>query len=395
MTENNDLLNKWSLIIESHNDCLTKFIASCHSICEEYIKSKKIDLVEKFNVFTIISDLYYKENFHSDIMKYFLDPKEKHNCGNKLLEVFIRMLNDAGRSINTKFYDDAIVIREEGKIDILIKSESSKRAIIIENKINNAVDMPRQLPRYYDYISPHYTIDAIVYLPLDRTKQPDMSDWSEDDKNSVCSLLEIVPAYDKSQRINIVNNWLLPSLMVATSPDVLSFLRQYSELIRKLNTNIMDSIILEKFYQELLQEDNLKSALSIRSMLNDLPNYLSLRIQDKFGGRCYPFSKIWIYSSHDTVFEGAIVSNIYLKMDVWCYENGYDLLFWSPEDHNASVEDFDNLIGQIDPLKDFEKKADTQNQVYKHFDFKDEPGLYGCINSILVSLTAMKKNERV
>ncbi len=156
----------------------------------------------------------------------------------------------------------------------------------------------------------------------------------------------------------------------------------------------MDSIILEKFYQELLQEDNLKSALSIRSMLNDLPNYLSLRIQDKFGGRYYPFSKISIYSSHDTVFEGAIVSNICLKMDVWCDENGYDLLFWSP-DHNASVEDFDNLIGQIDPLKDFEKKADTQNQVYKHFDFKDEPGLYGCINSILVSLTAMKKNERV
>lgn len=299
------------------------------------------------------------------------------------------MLNKLGRNINPQDYYDAVVVREEGKIDILIKSEINKKAIVIENKINNAGDMPRQLPRYYDYLYPYYSIDAIVYLPLERSKQPDMSDWDEKDKSNVCPLLEIIPAYDKSNKINIVNDWLMPTVKNITNTDVLSVLRQYISLIKILNANIMDTVILEKFYHELLQKDNMKSAQSIRNMMNELPNYLAIRIQDKFGARCHPFSKLWIYGNHDAVFEGAIVDNIYLKMDIWCYEFGYDVLFWSPEDKNTPENNFKLLTNSIKSLDDFVAKEGTKNQIIKQFKFEEEECLFSFINSLLDELTKL------
>jgi hypothetical protein len=151
----------------------------------------------------------------------------------------------------------------------------------------------------------------------------------------------------------------------------------------------MDTIILEKFYRELLQKDNLKSAQSIRNMMNELPNYMALRIQDKFGARCHPFSKLWIYGNHDAVFEGAVVDNIYLKMDIWCYEFGYDVLFWSPEDKNASENEFKMLINSIKSLDGFVAKEGTKNQMIKQFIFKEEDSLFSFINDLLDELSKL------
>lgn len=389
MTEELDLINGWQNTVSEHFAAISQLLYSCRPICIEYENSKESVQDKSFNVFTIVSDLYYRENFHSDIMRFFLAPTENHGEGRLFLTTFISMLNKLGRRIDPQDYCDAVVVREEGKIDVLIKSEINKKAIVIENKINNAGDMPRQLPRYYDYLSPCYSIDAIVYLPLQRSKLPDMSDWSEEDKSNVCPLLDIIPSYDKSNIINIVDDWLMPTAKKIKNTDVLSVLRQYISLIKILNANIMDTIILEKFYRELLQKDNLKSAQSIRNMMNELPNYMALRIQDKFGARCHPFSKLWIYGNHDAVFEGAVVDNIYLKMDIWCYEFGYDVLFWSPEDKNASENEFKMLINSIKSLDGFVAKEGTKNQMIKQFMFKEEDSLFSFINDLLDELSKL------
>lgn len=389
MTEELDLINGWQNTVSEHFAAISQLLYSCRPICIEYEKSKESVQDKSFNVFTIVSDLYYRENFHSDIMRFFLAPTENHGEGRLFLTTFISMLNKLGRRIDPQDYCDAVVVREEGKIDVLIKSEINKKAIVIENKINNAGDMPRQLPRYYDYLSPCYSIDAIVYLPLQRSKLPDMSDWSEEDKSNVCPLLDIIPSYDKSNIINIVDDWLMPTAKKIKNTDVLSVLRQYISLIKILNASIMDTIILEKFYRELLQKDNLKSAQSIRNMMNELPNYMALRIQDKFGARCHPFSKLWIYGNHDAVFEGAVVDNIYLKMDIWCYEFGYDVLFWSPEDKNASENEFKMLINSIKSLDGFVAKEGTKNQMIKQFMFKEEDSLFSFINDLLDELSKL------
>lgn len=386
MKEESTFLKKWHQDILSYIKESLDYIIANEQLGKEYTQSKN-DIMgdDNFNIFKIISSLYYRENFHSDIIAFLLNPKESHHCGDIFLISFLFLLNKIGKNVILSNYFDAEVIREEGRIDILIKSDSSKRVIVIENKINNAQDMPRQMPRYYDYLCDNFTIDAIVYLPLAKTKTPDMGDWTEQDKNNVLPLLVTLPAYDKNS-INIVDNWLIPCLSKVDNIDIIATLRQYSSLIKHLNNNIMDSVILEKFYHSLLEGENLNSAKSIRNMLNEIPSYMALRIQEKFGGNCAPFSKIWIYKSADAVFEALNLDGYYLKMDIWCYEHGYDVLFWAPD--NQEEEGFRNIVSSLKILSDFEKQEDCR--YIKHFDFKDEEGLFSFISSLLKEVRERK-----
>ena len=391
-----ELLKEWSQQTNKHIEKVSNYLKNSSSISNEYCKSKEDVQKDMFNVFYLISDLYYRENFHSDIISFFLDTQQKHGAGNAFLEAFIQMLNRKGKSIDPYYYRDAVAIREkEDRIDILIKSESTKKAIIIENKINNAGDRYRQIPRYYDYVTQNqFIVDAIVYIPLDIRKEPDKGDWSNEDKEKINPLLVVIPAYDKYEKINLVDGWLRPSILLSDNLDVVSTLRQYSNLITKLNHNIMDTIVLEKFYNELLQGDNMKTALSVRNMLNDLPVFLASRIQAKYNKNCSPFSKIWIYNSKDAVFEKAIINNVYYKMDIWCNEYGYDVCFWHPQDQNDNYSpitenDFSLFIQSIGSLSCFDYIANEGFSYKKHFDFSDEDGLYSFINQLLKELSAL------
>lgn len=86
------LIKNWNNIIDKHIEMVSQFIASEKDICQEYDESKRCHEIENHNVFRIISDLYYRENFHSDLLCYFLNPKEKHKCGSMFLSAFIRMI---------------------------------------------------------------------------------------------------------------------------------------------------------------------------------------------------------------------------------------------------------------------------------------------------------------
>lgn len=153
-----NIIHTHGQLIESHINQLIHFMNDHHisQICDDYVEAKKYKFTLGFNVFVLTSDRYYRENFHSDIIKAFLNPQENHGQGCLFLNALIDMLNklfsDSVR-INKNHYADAIAEREIGKLDIAIFSEVSKHCIIIENKIYNAGDMPRQLPRYYDYMN--------------------------------------------------------------------------------------------------------------------------------------------------------------------------------------------------------------------------------------------------
>ena len=173
-----------------------------------------------FNVFKLASNKYYIENFHSDIIKAFLDPHENHKEGYIFLYVFIDFINTHFQKvcISKDDYKHVTVTREYGRIDILIKSTESKHCIIIENKIHNAGDTNRQLPKYYDLMTNEgYIVDAIVYIPLDENKRPNRSTWNDNDVKKINPLLCIVPASDAKH--NLIDNWIYPCSLLSKNID--------------------------------------------------------------------------------------------------------------------------------------------------------------------------------
>lgn len=110
-------------------DSINEFLSNnvLNVLCNDLEKIQHETSDVGFNVFTLTSDFYYRENFHSDIIAAFLSPQAKHNEGNLFLDAFIDMLNmkiqqrDVNKLIRKDYYINALVEREKNKIDILIQ----------------------------------------------------------------------------------------------------------------------------------------------------------------------------------------------------------------------------------------------------------------------------------
>ena len=180
---------------------LDSFLATT---CLDYFKEKTriykehdIDNADRFNFFETISDKWYRENFHSDVLYTILNPDTKEIGRKYFMQEFVKFLNIEDRFDCNK---DCEVIKEQptgliaweengqkiekpGYIDLLIKNES--QAIIIENKINYAPDMENQLVRYMKYIDEVLGIKeyTVVYLTLTDDKEPPLDSYSKDFEN--------------------------------------------------------------------------------------------------------------------------------------------------------------------------------------------------------------------
>lgn len=384
------MIEQWKIKLNQHSSLTKKMLKNILPISKEYIENNLLKSEIGFNVFTMSSDLYYRENFHSDIIKSFLDPCEKHNEKSKYLNLFIQLLNRFKDKNHINIHDFQLpnVIREKSNVDILITDELSRKAILIENKINNAVDQERQLPRYFDEISKSYEVVGIVYLTLNFAKRPDKNDWSKEDIENVKPLIRLIPAFDsRGKKESLYDNWIIPSIVQSNNIDSSLLLRQYGKLIKYLNTNTMDTVSLDKFYSSVKEKNNLQTAISIRNMLNDLPEYLAIRIEEKYVNNCFPFAKIWRYKNRDTVFEGCKIGNYYIKIDVWCDEKGYTVHFWDNQGLDI-IEDFKN---QIEALSEFEIYGEGTSNIKKRFEGIEEDKIFSFLDEVIKELRKRKK----
>lgn len=365
-------------------------------LSEQYLSLKSPHKEESFNVFKLASDLYYRENFHSDIMKAFLDPNGNHNEGNLFLYAFIDFLNAhfPNESYISKFdYRNATAVRESGKIDILIKSEESKHCIIIENKINNARDTWRQLPKYYDLMTNQgFHVDAIIYIPLDESKKPDQSSWNENDINHVKPLLCCVPAYGADH--NLVDNWIHPCSLLSKNIDCVLILRQYGELIKLLKLNSMNNILLEKFHQAILSNpENLATAISIGDMLSKLPIYMADRLVEKFKEQDGAYL-VWKYKPEfcGVLFE---VNNIQYKIDIWTCEYKYAIYVFGQDNNNSGARTLE-WTNEIPSLQKYDFKKFDDEFRNLNYDFYQENDVVECIQSLIYDIekyVSKLKNE--
>jgi hypothetical protein len=380
-------LKQWDETMNHYITEISKFLTSHVNTHFEYAENYKRRTALGFNAFTLASETYYRENYHSYILKAFLDPTEKHGENRKYLEVFIDLINSYGKvdKIEYSHFSNAKVFREWQDIDILIKDDVSKKAIIIENKINNAGDQHRQLPRYYDIISETHDVLAIVYLPLQANKEPDRSDWTKEDREKINKLLCTIPSYNSDKtKTNLFHHWIIPAMGISQYADNIFILKHYGELIKYLNTNAMDTIVLEKFRKSLLEDNNYETAISIRNMLNDLPEYMANRILEKYRGRHKPFNNLGPYQRRDVVFYGFTYNDASLKLDIWCGEDGYVMHFWEESDTNMNIKL--ELAQFIPELTDFENHDDQLTNVKKSFKLNEEDELIKTIDAILNNL---------
>jgi conserved domain protein len=178
------------------NNLLSLVSAEYSKKKEAVIEKYDLNFSDKFNIFETISDLYRREKFHSDILYTILNPNTPQIgevASLEFVKKFIKILDleynfivDETIEISKEEYSPVSDGTEKigGYIDLLI-TNSHNQAIIIENKLNYAPDMPNQIVRYMKYIQEEKfgkdkKVDIIVvYLTLIPGKRPDISSYDE------------------------------------------------------------------------------------------------------------------------------------------------------------------------------------------------------------------------
>jgi len=392
-------------LINIHICSIDKFMSNSDvkRNCTYYQENKSKKVAEGFNIFKIISDIYYRENFHSDILTSLLQKEQKHNGEDKYLKEFVKLLervpksNEFKSEINITHFSNSVVEKEisngESRIDILIRDDTSKKAIIIENKINNAVDMKRQLPRYKEFVESKYGCDviAIVYLSLDGIKSPFIDDeWNPPDEIIINELLVKLAAYNETEN-DLFNGWLKSCINITNDIDAICILRQYSKLIQNLGGNFMNNKLLADFYNKVIKENqNYETALSIKNLIDELPQYLAQRIVDKFSNDYFPFNKIWNYNA-ETAFGGGRINGNIFTIRIHCNIDKYTFSFYDEswaENHLKFTEIIIKHIGS-----DEFNKNESEDQFDKVFKFPDDENqLYEFIKKFKEKLKTLPKD---
>ena len=118
------------------------------------------------------------------MLGYFIDPQQEH--GQFLLAKFLNVLEGSINKHDPGLHpfpsDNCLVISEREFIDLRIERKCDDRrfAIIIENKVNWAVDQKKQLQTYVERVHQEhrfaYEEIYVFYLPLTSDKHPNPAD---------------------------------------------------------------------------------------------------------------------------------------------------------------------------------------------------------------------------
>lgn len=365
-------------IIGDHLNKTIFVLGSLKNIAKEY-KNREAGEQDPFNIVLASSDRYYYENLHSEILAALLRRSD-------FSDRFIEWLNTLPPSldIDKSNYVDHEVTVEEGRIDVLLKSRTSMRCIIIENKINDAADRDRQIPIYVEQQKQNgYTVDAIVYLSIDG-KPPDKHSWEQRDRNQVDRILICAGASNRTgKHTDMVSGFLANCISDKTTLQEYCFISQYIDLLKFLGRKQMDMNLMRKFYEKMADPELYETARSIRSMLDKLKTYRRDRFLEEFKGYHAPFVDIKPWSSNCTYFHGVRHISDNLKLDIFSEDSHTCVRFWVQQD------DGDNLAAQLldrIQLKD-EFIKDSEGRYEKKFKFPDqEQQVRDFINHILDKL---------
>lgn len=266
--------NEAKEIIENAFSITSKFIdEDMIKRYREYIDKNNFEENYPFNIFELISDIYYRENFHSDIIAQLLRNEI-------ILKNFLDFIG-----VDKSKYENCEVEREESKIDILIKTE--KNCIIVENKLNWAGDMPEQLFRYYNECKNNkkLEVDKIVYLSPNSWKQPEEQSIKEIPKE----LIKTIIGYDGENNdfYTMVLQKSLEEMNNKEPKEWRLLLEHYLKILRQTGETKMDKLTKE-FYDKIVNDGKEYEKIElIATMYNDLIKTRINNLASTFSGENY------------------------------------------------------------------------------------------------------------
>jgi hypothetical protein len=216
---------------------------------------KQIEQNKPFH-FNIIDSIKSKETDHSRILGTILNK------------------NDNGSYAVLKSYLDFFGIKEEinnpeikiekGRIDVSIIDVKGNYAVIIENKIFDAVDQPNQINNYYEHIQSRYkNINIhIQYLTKFGKKEPGEDSLSIDVKEELGGNFNII-SYSKDI-LNWLTSMVLPNCKIKNKELIYS-IELYIDYIKGITNNRM----------------NLQMEKELRNKVNEILNISNKPIAEK------------------------------------------------------------------------------------------------------------------
>lgn len=242
-----------------------------------------LDLIDEFSktitvsykniqpcVFNIISDTYYRENYHSDILSYYFHfPAAKR----RLISWINKKLSNS--NIQYSDYDNSeLPEREAQRRDITIYSNDRTHAIVIENKSNDASDRPRQLIGYYsDLIDQGIKVDAIIYLNKYSIKEPDYSGWKKDEIKTIKKLLLPTQLTGPGSITENVINKIIDN---EEDPQLIGLSKELQSLFNNIinGEKIMSNEDLSKFLKVLNTKKTAENFKKLVDAYNSLPSLM-------------------------------------------------------------------------------------------------------------------------
>ncbi len=288
--------------------------------------------------FSYISDTFYAENFHTDILGYLI------GLANVNVQEFIRWLNKKGKvHVSYRDFLDSDVVREESRIDLTIRSRSVKRVILIENKSNGAPDQPRQLPRYSElWTDRGYTVSAIVYIKLSRPDGPSQETWDLSDKRAVSPLLVVRTL---SGGKDSLCGGLFPRLLLQTRDVETAFIvKQFGGLVNFLVSGGANMESMRKFHEYLTQRGKFKEIQNLQRLIQDYPAFLARHIRENLESYdTSPFSRPYVHDQSTVVLDYNWKGRS-LAIQIFCsFEDVCVTLF----DRNGKLTSVSRLLSRV------------------------------------------------
>lgn len=236
--------------------------------------------------FNVIEELHANENANTRILLKLLS----YNTSGEyvFLKSFISMMSHInGVSFTlSQVFRPKIEYNKEN-IDGLIEDSSKQYAIIIENKINGAIDQDNQLLRYFNTVKQHGVNESniyIIYLTLDGTKEVSYNSLPDRLREDLVKNKRFIKMNYKDNILPWLKEDILPEIKIKDNL-IESGIRQYIDYLEgRLNLRkteepirrIMNKTIAEKLLKgkNVCEQWNIlrDSASNIENLKNDLNN---------------------------------------------------------------------------------------------------------------------------